>query len=72
MLNGQKPSLSLTVEANDEERAWSWVIRQEPNRTVLLRSHPEYADRTEALEAGGTAAAKIGRRLGILTVDEVG
>ena len=71
-LADRTPSLSLSVEANAGGQAWAWVVHQEPDRMVLLRSQPEYTDRTEALEAGGAAAAKIGRRLGILIVDEVG
>lgn len=59
-------ALSIIVEANDEEQnAWAWVIHRVPDRMLILRSRPDYADPDQALEASGLAAAEISRKLGI-------
>lgn len=66
-------ALFLKAEATDGlEIEWAWAIYRLPSRTLVLRSIPAYADCPQALAAGKIVAADIGRRLGILIVDEVG
>lgn len=62
-----RPSaLSIIVEAIDEEQSgWAWAIHRIPDRMLILRSRPDYADPDQALEAAGLAAAEISRKLGI-------
>ena len=59
-------ALSISVEPDGEEReTWAWAIHRDPDQMLILRSLPDYANPDQALEAGGQAAAEIGRKLGI-------
>ena len=67
-------SAPLTVRADAEGKAptpWAWTIHRGAGRFLIVRSRPEYRDRTEALAAGMAAAADIGRRLRVAVATEV-
>lgn len=64
-------SLVVQAEATGEPpNEWAWAIYCGTGQFLITRSRPEFAKRTEAMEAGSTAAADVARKLRIDIIEQ--
>ena len=67
----RRAPLNVHAEAMDKgQTAWGWAVYRGSERFLILRSRPDYPDRSDALAAGFEAAKDIGRRLGVEVVSD--
>jgi hypothetical protein len=71
MPHGKPTSLQIQAEAIGEKPLeWAWAIYCGTDRFLITRSRAEFSSRAEALEAGGTAAVDVARKLRIHIVEQ--